>query len=436
MANADQWHQIAKQTSRKINCGWCLQTLATPLLIVSLIIAATLLIMRRELETLPTIPLILGSLATLTLTATACWLAAKKRFETMPQSLVRIESSMRLRNALTAADQGITQWPPVPTMVNDGVQWQWKRLLIPAVTSAIIISCGLMIPIQAKSQITPPQPPIAWNELDTSLDQLDEQEIVQEEYLDAMRKKLEKLREQSPDEWFSHSSLEATDHLQQNHQTEQENLKNNLQRAERALNTLQNNPGKIPPGQKQRLLNEYDQAVQKMQQGGMQPNEKLLQQLKKIDPQQLNNLTKEQIDQIRENMRRHAQGLDANGQGKQPGENNDDWMNDGDEEGEGEEGEGPGRGGIDRGPGTAPHVLGKPHEDTGTGKHQGLESDDIRNALPGDLLQTSDAQHDVDQTSHAPTSGGTTSGKGRGGDRVWKNSLMPNEKKALKEFFK
>lgn len=434
MANEDRWRQFAKQTSRKINCGWWLQTLATPLLIISLLIACTILIMRRELDSLPVMQLTLGSIITLAITGIACWLVARRLFESNQQSLVRIESAMRLRNALTAADQGVTQWPQVPTIVSDGVQWHWNRLLFPVIISALIISCGLMIPIQAKSQITPPQQPIAWNELDTSLDQLDQQKIVQEEYLDAMRKKLEKLREQSPDDWFSHSSLEATDHLQQNHQTEQENLKNNLQRAERALNTLQNKQGNMTPGQKQRLLNEYDQALRKMQQGGMQPNQKLLQQLQNLNPQQLNNLTPEQIDQIRENMRRHAQGLDPNGQSKQPGENNDDWMNDGEGE-DGEDGEGPGRGGINRGPGTAPRVLGKSHEDTGTGKHQGLQSDDIRNALPGDLLQTSDVQHNLDQTPRAPSAGGTSSGKGQGGDRVWKNSLMPNEKKALKRFF-
>jgi len=434
MANEDRWRQIAKQTSRKINCGWWLQTLATPLLIISLLIACTILIMRRELDSLPVMPLALGSMITLAITGIACWLAARRLFESNRQSLVRIESTMRLRNALTAADQGITQWPQVPTIVSDGVQWQWHRLLLPVIISAIIINCGLMIPIQAKSEISPPQQPIAWNELNTSLDQLDQQEIVQEEYLDAMRKKLEKLREQSPDDWFSHSSLEATDHLQQNHQTEQENLKNNLHRAERALNTLQNKQGNLTPGQKQRLLNEYDQALQKMQQGGMQPNQQLLQQLQNLDPQQLNNLTPEQIDQIRENMRRHAQGLDPNGHRKQPGENNDDWMDEGEGE-DGEDGEGPGRGGISRGPGTAPRVLGESHEDTGTGKHQGLQSDDIRNALPGDLLQTSDAQHDVDQTPRAASAGGISGGKGHGGDRVWKNSLMPNEKKALQRFF-
>jgi len=432
MADESTWRQIAQHTSRKVNCGWWLQTLATPLLIVSLLIACTILIIRRELDTLPVVPLTAGSVAALVITAIGCWLVARRHFESNTQSLVRLESSMRLRNALTAADHGVTQWPQVPAMVNDGVQWHWKRILTPIISASLIIGCGLMIPIQAKSaDPDAPEQPSAWNELDASLDQLDNQEIVQEDYIEQMREQLEKLRKQSPDEWFSHSSLEATDHLQENHQTEQENLKNNLHRAERSLNSLQNQAGNMSPAQKQRLLNEYDQALKKMQQGGMKPNQKLLEQLKNIDPKHLDQLTKEQIDQIRENMRRHAQGM--NGKPQQAG--GGDEGDDGEGEGEDEEGEGPGRGGIDRGPGTAPRVLGKEHDDTGTGKHQGLKSDNLDKALPGDLLETSDAKHDVDQTHLAPTTGGKAQGKGRGGDRVWKNSLMPNEKKALKQFF-
>lgn len=436
MAEEDQWRLIAQRTSRKINCAWWLQILATPLLVIALLIACSVLILRRELDAIPTLPLLLGSLGLILATALISWLAARKQFENAQQSLVRIESSMRMRNALTAADHGITRWPAVPTMINDGVQWHWKRLLTPVIGATLIIACGWVIPIHAKSDTTiPSQQPTAWNELDASLDQLDNQDIVQEDYIEEMRQKLEKLREQSPDEWFSHSTLEATDHLQENHVNEQQNLKTNLQRAERSLNTLQSQAGKMNPAQQKRLLNEYDQAVKKMQQGVMQPNQKLLNQLKNLDPNQLNKLTKEQVDQIRENMRRHSQGLGQKGKQKQPGEGEDDWMND--EQGEdNEDGQKGGRGGINRGPGTAPRVLGQPHDDTGTGKHQGLKSGDLSQALPGDLLQTSDAQHNVDKTSHGPSSGGNSDSKGDGGDRVWKDSLMPNEKKALKKFFK
>lgn len=438
MAEEKTWKRIALQTARKINLGWWLQALATPLLITALLIACAVLITRREFDAIPWPGLLAGSAGALAITATACWLAARTQFESEKQSLVRLEAAMRLRNALTAADHGIAPWPEVPGVINDGVDWRWKRLLPPLAGALLIVLCGFIIPVHAKSDPSQArQQPSAWNDLGTSLDQLDNQEIVQKEYIEEMRKKLEELRAQSEDDWFSHSSLEATDTLKQNHLTEQESLKKNLERAEKSLKSLQNQASKMNAEQKQRLLNEFDQAVQKMQQGGMKPNKKLLEQLKKIDPKQLNQLTPEQLDQLRENMRQHAQGLKG---GKQPGEGEEEGEGeDGEGEGEGEngneEGDGPGRGGIDRGPGHAPNPLGKTKEDTGAGKHEGLKSDDQSRSLPGDLLETSDAKHDVDKTKVGPSAGGTSSGKGKGGDRVWKDSLLPNEKKALKKFF-
>ncbi|MBT8044116.1 MAG: hypothetical protein KJO79_04120 [Verrucomicrobiae bacterium] len=310
MAEEQTWRQLARNTARKINLGWWLQTLATPLMITCLVIACATLITRRELDSIPWAPLTAGTIAVLAITGLLSWLAARSRFETCKQSLVRIEAAMKLRNALTAADHGIAPWPEVPGLVDDGVKWQWKNLLPPIVGALIILMCGFVIPVHAKSDKQSKQPePSAWSELDNSLDQLDNQEVVQQEYIDEMRKKLEKLREQSEDDWFSHSSLEATDNLKQNHQSEQENLQNNLQRAERSLNALQNQGSKLNAEQKQRLLNEFDQAVKKMQQGGMKPNKELLEQLKKIDPEQLNELTPEQLDQLRKNMRQHAQNL-------------------------------------------------------------------------------------------------------------------------------
>jgi hypothetical protein len=41
----------------------------------------------------------------------------------------------------------------------------------------------------------------------------------------------------------------------------------------------------------------------------------------------------------------------------------------------------------------------------------------------------------VDESKVGPSDGGGTNAKGKGGDRVWKDSLLPNEKKALKKFF-
>jgi len=69
-------------------------------------------------------------------------------------------------------------------------------------------------------------------------------------------------------------------------------------------------------------------------------------------------------------------------------------------------------------------------------REERLESKDLSNTLPGDLLETTDGEHDIDKTNAKTRSGGSTDNTGAGGERVWKNSLLPEEKKAIKKFFK
>jgi hypothetical protein len=54
--------------------------------------------------------------------------------------------------------------------------------------------------------------------------------------------------------------------------------------------------------------------------------------------------------------------------------------------------------------------------------------------LPGDLLQLQDGKHTVDEKATTLSSGGQAT-KGAGGDRVWKESLNPEEQRALKNYF-
>ena len=67
---------------------------------------------------------------------------------------------------------------------------------------------------------------------------------------------------------------------------------------------------------------------------------------------------------------------------------------------------------------------------------EGLKSRDLNRTLPGDLLQLMDGEHEVREDKIGIRAGGEATNEGQGGDRVWKDSLLPDEKKALKQFFK
>jgi hypothetical protein len=142
-------------------------------------------------------------------------------------------------------------------------------------------------------------------------------------------------------------------------------------------------------------------------------------------------------------MRQQAEKLgQCNGQGQGDDEWLDELLEGGDGqcggEGEGQqgpEGEGPGQGGVNRGPGTSPNVLGRQRDKLDTGELTPLESKDLSRALPGDLLQLQDGEHQPEKTPAGPAAGGEIDATGSGGDRVWKEALDPAEQRALKRFF-
>jgi hypothetical protein len=300
--------------------------------------------------------------------------------------------------------------------------------------SILVIIAAFFIPIGSYAEEIRNFPsPDARNSLEQALEELKDEEIVQEEYIEEVEEKIDELKKQDPTEWFSHSSLEAVDNLTKNHTAASKELQRNMQHAERTLQNLQKHGDKLNQQAKENLLDDFGKAVENMDAGAMKPNQELLDQLKKIDPKQLSQLNEEQLNQLRKNMRKMVEKL------KQQQQNGDDGESDDNKEGEGgdkREPTKPGRGGIGRGPGHAPGMLGDEAEQLELNKEERLRSNDLSNTLPGDLLETTDGEHDIDQSNSKIRSGGDTDNKGAGGERVWKNSLLPEEKKAIKKFFK
>lgn len=440
------WKSRARATSRKINFGWWLQSFNLPLALSAILIATAILV-ARYYQTLPRNSLLITSIiALLALTAFLSWLLVRKKFESPDESLVRLEDSLKMKNALSAAKAGILPWPAEPpanpdTEPKKKLTWNLPRTLLPTLLSLLLIGASFIIPIGSHAQHIASRPtPDSLSAIESKLELLKDDEIVQEDYIEEMEEKVEELKQQDPADWFSHSSLEAIDNLTENHNAAAKDLAANLSDAERALQNLQKHGDKLSETAKENLLNEFGKAVENLDTGNMKPNKELLDQLKKIDPKQLNQLTPEQLNQLRENMRKMAnklkqqQGETDQGEGEGEGDGEDNGEGEGEGENEGEDGMG--KGGIQRGPGHAPGVLGDEAEKLKLGKAEKIDPKSLKESLPGDLLETTDGEHEIDQTNAKIRSGGNTDNTGDGGERVWKNSLMPEEKKALKKFFK
>jgi hypothetical protein len=445
-SHREHWHGRARQVARRVNLGWWLEALSAPLLIVAMLEACGFLWARRGYPGIERWQMLAAAGATVILLGLACWGWVARKFEKPKQSMVRIEASMRMRNALSAADAGVAPWPEPVRTLDAGLAWQWPRLLMPPMGALALLAAGLLIPISARSKDGPtaPEEPQAWKQLGSELDRLTKEEVVDEKYLEDTRKRLEELKAQEEQQWFSHSSLEATDSLKKSHRVETDRVERELGRAGKALDTIEKTAGAASQAEKNRMMEEFDQALQGLQNGAMKPNPKLLEQMKGLDLKDMAKLTPEQMEQLRENLKKNQDAL-KNGKG----EGGDDWSDEllagdadkdgngnGDGKGDGDgDGDGNGKGGVSRGPGHAPGVLGKEKDAVETGKLTGLEAKDLSRATPGDLLELQDGEHDVDRTPSGISKGGNTDATGRGGDRVWRDSLDPAEQRTLKRFF-
>ncbi len=442
--NREHWQAKARQVARRVNLAWWLETLSAPLLMASILGAVALIVVRREIPDVQPWVLSASIIAGIVLIGLGCWAAAMRKFEKIPESMVRMEAAMRMRNSLSAAIAGVAPWPAPVEKIDAGLSWQWPRLLVPPLGAVILLASGLLIPVSARANRTSgnPEEPQAWKQLTTELDRLTKEEVVDEKYLEETRKKLDELKAQEEEQWFSHSSLEATDSLKKSHKAETGRVSRELGKADKALGAIEKNAAGMNQAEKNRLMEEFDQALQGLQNGAMKPNPELLEQMKELGEKGLANLTPEQMEQMRKNLEKNMEAMkDAQGQGE-----GDDWSDEllagdgqgdgnGDGEGEGEGGEGNGNGGVDRGPGHANGVLGAEKEGVETGKLTGIEAKDLSQSTPGDLLELQDGEHDVDKSASGISAGGNTEATGKGGDRVWREALDPAEQMTLKRFF-
>ena len=75
-------------------------------------------------------------------------------------------------------------------------------------------------------------------------------------------------------------------------------------------------------------------------------------------------------------------------------------------------------------------------EDLKTNNIEGIKGKEIDRAVPGDVLGLGETEHETDQAPSIRQDGGALSNKAKGGEAVWRESLMPEEKALLKRYFK
>jgi len=449
------WRGLARRTCLKFNLGWWLDRL-TPILIgTGLVAAVTLMVLRSmqfALDPAWVAAIAAGAVAVICAIA---WAIARRRFIGEREALVQLESHLHLKNALTTADHGIADWPSPPqndqqAEVTTGLRWRWSMVLMPFGATALMVAAGLLVPVTsiAKKEELPPSEPLAREQVDKWLDKLEETEVIAQEAIEEYRDSLEELRQQDPGEWFSHASMEAGDSLRDALGRETQQMEADLSKIERNLNALQNFSQQIDEKTRSQLIEEYQNAVQGLELGKLPLNKEMLDALQSIDPSKLgdalSNLSEEQMQQLREQLKKGAQACkECQGGGSGLSEMSDSEMLLGILRSEqekkkgqgGGQGEGPGTGGISRGRGDAPMAFGDEKE-LNSGQLEAVTNMDLSRAAPGDVIGSGETEHEIDETKSGPVEAGAVSNRGQGGDAVWRESLLPEEKAVLKKYFR
>ncbi|MDI1310632.1 hypothetical protein [Prosthecobacter sp.] len=436
------WLRQACHTRRKVNVGWWLAR-AMPLLVVAGVLGFAVIFVLRsrgmELGWSQVWPWVASVFAALMLTG---WLLARRQFISSSQALVRLESELQLHNALTTAAASRGVWPALVAKVDDGWRWRWRAVGGPVISFAASLALAVWLPVaqdvEAKGPTVEPQ---AWAQMEDWLEKLKEDKIVTEEEKEEQLAKIAELRNQPPEKWFSHESLNAGDTLKEQLQRDIKQMAQNLSTAERSLNALKNYADQLSVEAKEQLLKDFDQALADMKSSALELDPELLKSIAALDPKNLKGLTQEQMKQLSESMKKKAGS--CNGMCKNPGflgdgEGEDDELADllkKNGQGQGD-GEGPGNGGITRGPGTAPLTLSDEENNFGTNKNEAVSNTDLSRAQVGDMLALQNGRHGVDKSAKGPQAAGVVQDAGQGGEQVWRESLTPEEKAVLKRVFR
>lgn len=383
-----------------------------------------------------------------------CWWWVRPRFYSQRDGLVHLEVALRLHNRLSAAHAGVGPWPPAQ-VARDGLRWRLYPLVWPLALALILFNAAAWLPMQPPLAplVTPTHPPVAWEHMDAVLNALEQSELLQDKAIENFRNPLTQLQQQSPEQWYTHHNLEASETLRTQLEHTLEQLEHDLQQMTSVIDKL-NQPSESHSKSLRELREPFNQTRDQLALGRMPLNEQLLDVLDMIDPNSLQGLSQSELESLKTQLRqgavsirearrrsRHGRSLveDRRRMSLEPCWPEDhDCMQAGQMSQPGRTNGGPaGQGGITRGPGSAPLALDPRPQQTSAGRIEVIRGADTPNESDDYTRKFSRSAPDVDRSqAHALSLGGEApTGEGRD-TAVWKQTFTPEERDVLQRFFK
>ena len=404
--------------------------MALPLVIGTLLVTLGILVMRYydpAFNSKSGLALIAGVFV---LSGVIGFFRAKSQFEQESDCLVRLESHLGLDSKLTAAQSEISDWPEIPERISRPLQWNWKYLFIPVVGVLLLSLSALFFPMAAPSAPPSVAIPREWQALMQELNELEEEEFLEQDYVKEMQEKLEQLQAQEQEEWYKHSSLEAGNTLTKEHQNQMQKMGEAASKAQQALNTIsENGENSLSEEQKQELQKQLQEAAKQLAQNGLKPNEELRQMLEKAGAKPSAQMAPEDMKKLQEALDGMNE-LAEKQEGKDGSKNNNEGSNQrkspqeaGDLDEEDEDG-------------PTNRKLGEEAEEYQANSNGALQSKDLSASVPGELIEVTQGEHELDMSAATSSAGGRSSHVGQGGSTTYESNYLPEEKRALKNFFK
>ena len=388
--------------------------------IVTVVTAIALLALR--IFRLPVATLWIAFTAVLVVAARLAWRFSKHHFFTSSDALTRFDEIGRLHNRLTAAHLGVGEWA-APHKIGDGLRWNWPRL-VGVIGPAIIILSGTAwvdIPNRNNRERTT-EPPLAWEQIESWLQTLEQSQLVQPEALEKLREQMNEIRRQPMENWYNQASLEASDTLRE--QTEQglKNLLADMQTSEEAM-TAATQLDETSTSAELKALNEsLQKSLHGLEMGNLPLNRELLNDLKKIDTSKLKQVSAAQLAEMRAKLKAGARVCEkCVGPSIRAGKCMVPTQS----------------GGKGGGGSTAPLTLKTEPTNLRTKQTETVTNDDVSHASLGDIVGVNKGEHDVKKSApKLSVEGGSIESNGRGGDAVWRDTLTPDDLEVLRRFFK
>ncbi|MGF1450515.1 MAG: hypothetical protein ACFB21_00395 [Opitutales bacterium] len=419
---AQQWRHRARLTAAVANLLWVLHYFLPAFVGLNAVMALAWLLARQS--EWPDGAVWLGYLGgTAVLLGVAAWLA-RRHYLSSSDGLQRLEEHLGLRSALSAAEEGVVDWPSADVHMSLPYRFQSRRVWPPLAASCALLLAGWLIPVSSAKpspDIQNAEQPLAWEKVEAVIEALEDESIVAEQSVDDLRNQLAALRGQPEAQWFNQSSLEAGENLRDQTMLELREAARNLQMATASLEAMRELGPQATPMQAEMLEQQFSEAMQNLQMSELQLDAEMLAELAELgNCEACMRLSPEDWEKLRAKLGEcngelcAIAGLDPEELAKIRAMC---------------------RGGIGRGPGEAPLFF-EDESHLSPARREAVSNQEMDNAALGEMVGLRDREAPPEDEMPAYKLGvGQAAPQGQGGDVVWKNQLTPQERELLERYY-